>query len=165
MLVSFFFCPSLSLSFDTTHVLYQHIQQLCPMHTIQPLSDNPMTSSHPSPRWHRRYPSVDSNSHLRTSPSGACEQRNMNNVGTAINHPPNHHFYGWYKPSTLLVAYDIAIPTLPTFHKGLQQENTALELVSTSNFRRYMKDNLKCVMVMVSSLFIQYMLVVYVPVF
>ena len=29
-----------------------------------------------------------------------------------IHHPPNHHFYGWYKPSKIRVVYDIAIPTL-----------------------------------------------------
>ena len=29
-----------------------------------------------------------------------------------INHPPNHHFYEWYKPSIWWVVYDIAIPTL-----------------------------------------------------
>ena len=29
----------------------------------------------------------------------------------AINHPPNHHFYGWSKPSKL-VGFIIALPTL-----------------------------------------------------
>ena len=37
----------------------------------------------------------------------------MATVGIAIiNHPPNHHFNGWYKPSKMGGANDIAIPTL-----------------------------------------------------
>ena len=32
------------------------------------------------------------------------------NVGTAIiNHPHNHHFYGWYTPSKIRVVYDCYI--------------------------------------------------------
>ena len=32
----------------------------------------------------------------------ALRECDMSNVGIAIiNHPPNHHFYGWYKPSNM----------------------------------------------------------------
>ena len=42
-----------------------------------------------------------------------------------INHPPNHHFHGWYVHHQKWVVDDIAIPTLitlyPTLGTGLNQ--------------------------------------------
>ena len=46
-----------------------------------------------------------------------CGRYNLMLVIIAIvNHPRNHHFYGWYVHHQKWVVYDIAIATLPRLY-------------------------------------------------
>ena len=57
---------------------------------------------------------LDAAAHVSQNPVSQCVQiqTNKNNVGIAIiNHPSNHHFYGWFKNHQKWVVLYIVIIT------------------------------------------------------